>query len=384
MDFLKRNFVFISVVIGTLLLLFGGVFFFSKNSNTKPKAVDSSILLPEGEYIAGGISNGVYQPRSTEAKVTLVEFGDYQCPACGSYNPIVQQALKDFNGKINYAFRNFPLSQHSNAKISSYAAEAAGLQGKFWEMHDKLYETQSEWSSSSDAKSIFVGYAKGLGLNTSQFESDLTSTKVTDKVSNDQADGSLVGINQTPTFFINGVKADLAGSYDQFKSMIDAAIKDAPLPSASPEAYHAHFDIAVYINDKKVDLSQSKYQSTENDELDPYIHLHDGNGKVVHVHKQGVPLIELFSSIKLSFPENSSTNSLKVYVNGKLNDQTLAYVPKDLDQILVSYGPISDKLTSNQIASVTNDSCIYSLKCPERGTPPPESCAGGLGTGCSD
>lgn len=376
-DFLSRNKAFLGIVIATILLLFGGIYLFSRSgkTTTNEPTVDSTLLIPADAY----------KFTSTSTPLTLVEFGDYQCPACGAYHPVVKQLLTDYSGKLNFVFRNFPLSQHQNGLISSYAAEAAGLQGKFWEMHNKIYETQASWSTSTDTKTLFIGYAKDLGLDVGKFTADIDSKLIKDKVQSDVTDGNKIGINATPTFYLNGKKISLAGSYNDFKKIIDSAFQGTTeSASGASDAYHAHFDLKVYINGSPIDLSLSKYQSTEGAELDPYIHLHDGNGEVVHVHKENIPLSELFSSIKLNFPSDTSTNNLKVYVNSTKSSEGLAYIPKDLDHVLVSYGSTEDGSLAKQINSVSDNACIYSLTCPEKGTPPPESCAGGLGTGCED
>lgn len=357
-DFIKRNLIAIGIGLGTIILLVGGVFLFSKSGSTVKK-VSNDLLIGKDSY-----------QTDPKAQVTLVEFGDYECPACATYNPLVKQLLADLPGQVNFVFRNFPLSQHANANISSYAAESAGLQGKFWEMHDKLYDSQNDWAQSSDAKSIFLGYAKDLGLNVAKFTEDLDSQKIKDKVSKDEADGNLLNINATPTFYVNGVKVEsLPGSYNAFKTIITDVIKNNPLPTGSPDAYHIHFDLKVYLNGKAVDFSQSKYQESKDNPLSPDIHFHDGNGKVVHIHKEGATIKELFDSFKLTIPENTET-----YVNGKKVANILSYIPQDLDQILIG---------SSNFTSVSNDACIYSLKCPARGTPPPEDCVGGLGSGCT-
>lgn len=358
LDFIKRNLVLIGIGLATIILLVGGVFLFSK-SGSSVKKVSNDLLIGKDSY-----------QTDPKAPVTLVEFGDYECPACSAYKPLVKQALNDFPGQLNFVFRNFPLPQHANANVSSYAAEAAGLQGKFWEMHDKLYDTQKDWATSSDAKSIFLGYAKDMGLDVSKFTQDLDSQKIKDKVSRDEADGNLLNINSTPTFYINGVKIEnLPGSYDAFKVIISDALKNAPLPSGSPTAFHIHFDLKVYLNGRSIDFSLPKYQESKTNPLDENIHFHDGNGKVVHVHKAGIPLKELFGSLKLTIPQGTAA-----YVNGKKIDDIASYVPQDLDQILIG---------SSNINAVSNDACIYSLKCPARGSPPPEDCVGGLGTDCT-
>lgn len=394
-DFFRRNFTLLSIILGTLAIIVGGVFLFSRGQSASQK-ISNEILVPSGANVIGGISNGVYQPANKDPKVVLVEFGDYQCPACATYNPLVKKLLTDFNGKINVVFRNYPLSQHANAPISSNAAEAAGLQGKFWQMHDKLYDNQGQWATSSDAKSIFAGYAKELGLNVNQFNSDIDSQKVKDRVSRDQVDGNLVKLNATPTFYVNGVKVSLLGSYDEFKKIVNDAIENTASSPTSSQAYHTHFDIKIYLSGKRVDLGLAKYQSSEGKELNPDIHLHGGNGNIVHIHKQGATLGELFDSLKMKLTSscftldngqkfcNSSANTLKLVVNGKLVNDFETHAPQDLDRILISFGPKEDKNLTIQKNSVTDLACIYSEKCPERGTPLPESCVGGLGTGCSE
>lgn len=371
-DFFNSNKVFIGVTLATLLLLFGGIFLFTKDGSSSPasKKISPDILVPSGTYVTGGIVNGVYQEASKTAVLTLVEFGDYECPACSAYSPLTKQILSEFAGKINYSFRNFPLSQHKNALVSSYAAEAAGLQGKFWQMHDKLYESQSEWAISSNARETILGYAKDMGLNMTQFAIDIDSGKVKDKVTKDLGDGNLIGINSTPTFYINGVKvANLPANYEGFKKIIEDALKNVPQPSGSPSsAYHVHFDLTVFMNGSPVNFALANYQESKDNPLNPNIHFHDGNGKVVHVHKEGISLKELLDSLKFSVPAGAVS-----YVNGVNAQDILAYIPKDLDQILIG---------SSNLNAVSNDACIYSFKCPARGTPPPEECVGGLGTGC--
>ncbi len=369
-DFLIQNKIFISVILGTLVLLFGGVYLLGKGgSSTNTAKVGDSILVASDSFVTGGIENGKYLPKSQTAQATLVEFGDYQCPACAAYHGLVKQLITEMSGKVNFVFRNFPLSQHANSNVSAYAVEAAGLQNKFWEMHDRVYESQKDWSESLAAKDIFIGYAKDMGLDINQFKKDMDSSKIKDKVARDLNDGTLVKLNSTPTFFLNGIKLENPASYEEFKKLVEDAIKNSPISQApSSQLFHAHFDLKVVLNGTALDLSAAKYQSTETKELDPYIHMHDGNGKVVHLHKAGIALREFFKSISVTVPEN-----IEAYVNGKKVEAILDYIPHDLDQVLIG---------SSNLKLVSNDSCIYSEKCPERGKPPTENCVGGLGTGC--
>jgi protein-disulfide isomerase len=212
-------------IIVTVILVIGGVFLMTRGSSNSASItgtpINSSILVPKSANETGGIENGNYLPATASAKLTLVEFGDYECPACGEYNPIIKQLLTDLSGKINFVFRNFPLTQHANALVSSQAAEAAALQGKFWQMHDKLYESVNDWSTSSDAKSMFVSYAQDLGLDVNKFKVDIDSQVIKDKVKNDTNDGNLINLSETPTFYLNGVKiVNLTGNYADLKKIV--------------------------------------------------------------------------------------------------------------------------------------------------------------------
>lgn len=212
-------------IVATVILIAGGVFLMSRgnsgNTSGNGTKVSSEILVPAASYVTSGISEGNYLAASTSAKITLVEFGDYQCPACIDYHPLVKQLLTEYAGQVNYVFRNFPLSQHANAPMSAYAAEAAGLQGKYWQMHDKLYESTGEWVASSDAKSVFIGYAGVLGLDVKKFTSDIDSSEVKKKVQSDMNDGSVINLSETPTFYLEGVKIkNLTGTYAGLKDVI--------------------------------------------------------------------------------------------------------------------------------------------------------------------
>jgi protein-disulfide isomerase len=164
--------------------------------------------------------------------VQLVEFGDYQCPACGAAYPNVQQLMKDYDGKITFYFRNFPLtSLHPNAMVSAEAAEAAGAQGKYFEMHDLLYQNQKDWSEDADPTSKLVGYAKTLGLDTDKFQKDLSAEQYKSAIQQDMADGTALNINATPTFYLNGTMLTGGFDYASLKKAVDAAL---PAPSTAP------------------------------------------------------------------------------------------------------------------------------------------------------
>jgi protein-disulfide isomerase len=348
-----------------------------------PGVADNALVRADSNRIA-----------SDSATVTLVEFGDYGCSDCAVYYPIVKQLLTSFQGKLTFVFRNYTLPDNKNSFAAAQAAEAAGNQGKFWEMHDHLFETQSTWAQSPSAGDLFVQYAQSLGLNLDRFKADVSSDAIEQKIARDVDDGDLLRIDATPTFFLNGFKIQNPRGYDDFKALIDGAISKAPAAEAAP-AYHIHADFKVYVEGKALDFSADKYQSVEGQEKDPAVHLHDNNGNLVHVHEKGVTLGRFFKALGMSLTSScfatdagqqycsNSAESLKMFVNGQPNAQFDAYPPQDLDRILVTYGSESGPALQKQIDSVTDTACIYSLKCPERGTPPAESCVGGSGSKCS-
>lgn len=175
------------------------------------------------------------------AKVTMIEYGDYECPACGEYEPLVQQLFKSYGDRVLFVFRDFPLYQiHPFAMISAQATEAANLQGKYWEMHDLLYSKQSEWSTNSSlsptdvVSKYFNGYAQSLGLNVTQFDTDINSDAVKARVQSDLALGNAAQIDHTPTFFINDVQIPNPQSLADFQKDLDSALASSTNSTSSP------------------------------------------------------------------------------------------------------------------------------------------------------
>jgi protein-disulfide isomerase len=174
---------------------------------------DGGLTPPVGErdHIAGP---------GDDAPVTLVEYGDYECPYCGMAHPLVKRAQRDLGKQLRFVFRNFPLSEaHPHAQIAAQAAEAAGAQGRFWEMHDMIFEHQ-------DALEVedLLGYAASLGLDAKQIARDLDAGTYVKRVRDDFRSGVKSGVNGTPTFFVNGVRYD--GSWANEKAFI-GALRDA-------------------------------------------------------------------------------------------------------------------------------------------------------------
>jgi protein-disulfide isomerase len=154
-----------------------------------------------------------------DGPVTLVEYGDYECPYCGKAYPLVKRIQQRMGARLRFVFRNFPLNTvHAHAGIAAQAAEAAAAQGKFWEMHDLLYEHQHDLADSD-----MVRYALKLGLEVYRFESDLSGEVFAQRVSDDFRGGVRSGVNGTPTFFVNGVRYDGPYDYDSLRAALEQA-----------------------------------------------------------------------------------------------------------------------------------------------------------------
>ena len=214
------------LIIGGVIVLIVGILIAVSQYKSSQAPVASEAVLREDSHITG----------PEDAAVTLVEFGDFQCPACASAKPIVEQLQADFPDDLRFSFRNFPLmSIHPNATRASEAAEAAAVQGKFWEMHDILYEQQSAWSGMANPTEQFKAYAEQLELDMDQFNRDLTNSEVTGRVTRDFNDGGALGVNSTPTFYLNGEKVENY-SYEILKSQIEAIIAAKSNADESTEA----------------------------------------------------------------------------------------------------------------------------------------------------
>jgi protein-disulfide isomerase len=213
-------------ILTVIVLIFVGIFAVSKRSSNSGANGNKSgaTALPTSHITGQGQEN-----------VTLMEYGDYQCPICGLYYQPLKQVVDQFKDKIHFQFRNLPLvSIHPNAFSAARAAEAAGLQNKYWQMHDMLYENQSTWAASTSPLNEFSGYAQQLGLNVAQFKKDYASAKVNDAINADLNSFNRTGQElATPSFFLDGkylankeVSDPVTGqpSVDKFTQAINAEI----------------------------------------------------------------------------------------------------------------------------------------------------------------
>lgn len=192
-----------------------------------------SVQIEQKQNISSSISQAVdpvsdsdWVKGDREARITLIEYSDLQCPACRAYYPVVNKLTDEFGQSVLFSYRHFPLRQiHFNSQLASQAAEAAGVQGKFWEMHDLLFERQDKWVNEKDPKALFEEYAKELGLNIDQFKNDLQSNEVENQVEKDYQSGVKAGVNATPTFFLNGIKLQNPATLEEFRDIIQKQIE---------------------------------------------------------------------------------------------------------------------------------------------------------------
>lgn len=204
--------------LGVGLLLVGGVWAMIA---FVPKA---PVIEPGFDIPALTEADHVFGPQ--EAKVQLVEYGDFQCPACEVYYPWVHQLTLDFGDSLKFAYRQFPLrSIHAFADLASRASEAAGIQGKFWEMYDTLFLNQKEWVEAKNVTAQILLYAQVIGVDMAQFEKDLDSSDVKNKIETDLQGGNMSKIQGTPTFFLQGKRIVNPRNYNEFKSLIENALK---------------------------------------------------------------------------------------------------------------------------------------------------------------
>lgn len=198
------------VIIGIItVVLFGGAIWFSSTASENNN---------EGVEIISHIKG------NPEAEVKLVEYSDFQCPACAAFYPVAKQIVEDYPDQISFEYKHFPLSNiHPNAQMAAVAAEAAGQQGKFFEFHDLLFENQSEWSPSLVPNALFLEYAEELELDIEQFSRQMKSSMLLDKVRSEFREGNELSVSGTPTFFLNGERMTF-GTYQEFIEQITLAI----------------------------------------------------------------------------------------------------------------------------------------------------------------
>jgi protein-disulfide isomerase len=229
----------IIIIVAVLVVAVAGTWVLLRSSKTATSSTTpvSTLLTGNGSPNANSASPEAVPPGAEpphvrgnqNAPVTVEEFADFQCPSCGIYYPELKKIETEFGDKLRVIFRERPLvPPHDHALLAAYAAEAAGLQNRFWEMHDKLYENQATWSTTSDLVPVFTDYAKQIGLDTEQFKKDLNGEKVAARVFEDGKRVHALNVNSTPTFFVNGKEA-IGDQWkpENLRAMIRQALSDA-------------------------------------------------------------------------------------------------------------------------------------------------------------
>jgi len=198
--------------------------------------------LHRGRYGGGDHRGRLLERHSIKHREQYVRLGDFECPACGEYFPLIQQLVQNYSSTVLFAFRNFPLTTiHPFAEVSAQAAGAAGLEGgvaKYWAMNNLLYTDQQQWSTNSALTSAqvvsqyFDGYAQSIGLDVSKFNTDINATSVLDKIQTDVNSGNTAQIDHTPTFFVNLQQIPNPKSLQDFENTLNAALASSTATSS--------------------------------------------------------------------------------------------------------------------------------------------------------
>jgi protein-disulfide isomerase len=181
----------------------------------------------KGTVLGIDISSMDHKFGPDDARVIIINYSDFQCPACAYYSPMLKSLASDYPDDLQIVYRHFPLRTiHPHADLAAYAAEAAGLQEKFWEMSGLIYGRQNDWAKNPNAKTVFLSYASELGLDKSRFEKDIRSEEVRAKVEADLQSAKKLNLNSTPTLILNGNKITNPASMEKFKELIDAELNE--------------------------------------------------------------------------------------------------------------------------------------------------------------
>lgn len=240
------------VIIGLVLVaaILGGWWLYSSSAskpatttktNTNSNNADKQAAeIKAAQEIYAKAPEGAQPPNmlgSPNALVTVEEFADYQCPTCGLIHPKIKEINSIYSGRIKFIFRNFPLQMHRYGAAAAVAAEAAGLQdqSKFWQMQDQLFNNRQEWENAPDANKLFEEYARKIGLDVQKFQTDFSGLIAKSRVEKDLQRGRALGVNGTPTVYINGRKVAFEQmDVNSMSQIIDAELQKANNQSNQP------------------------------------------------------------------------------------------------------------------------------------------------------
>ena len=207
---------FTGIIVFSVLIVAITILFISKNQSlteaVSKEQIKEVLAIKSDDWVKG----------PADAPITIVEYLDFECEACRVYYQITKQLKEEYKDNVRFVVRYYPLPNHKNSMTSAQAVEYAGKQGKFWEMHDNLYENQTSWGEKQTATpSIFEEYAKQIGLDMDKYKNEVNSSEVKNRINRDKVDAERLGIQGTPTFFINGERIPNPKGYEDFKSLID-------------------------------------------------------------------------------------------------------------------------------------------------------------------
>lgn len=210
----ERNNLFLLIFVGISIF---SLIFMGFVSSFRIVKKEYNLSLREEDHIWG-------DPK--KAKVIVYEYSDFECPACRAFVPIIKNLKEKYKDEIALVYRHFPLIEiHPKAVYASQAAEAAGKQGKFWEMHDILFSRQDEWKNSQNHKELFIKYAQELNLDLKKFEEDYESQEIKNKILEERKEALNLGLTGTPSFFVNNRFVNLT-SFDSLEKEIEKEIKN--------------------------------------------------------------------------------------------------------------------------------------------------------------
>lgn len=207
----SKTIFYITIAVITVISLIGLGAIASSKTQEKESKKNEIFAINEKDWVYS--KNG--------SKVILIEYLDFQCPACANAYPMVSRIKEEYKDKVQYVVRHYPLSSHPYGFEASQAAEAAGQQGKFWEMYDLLFKNQRVWSVADDVEATFRFYAEELKLDMNKYDIDYAAQATKDRIRSDSQNGTSLGVNSTPTFFLNNRKIENPGNIEEFRRILD-------------------------------------------------------------------------------------------------------------------------------------------------------------------
>lgn len=212
---MEKQKIFWAVLGLILVLVVAGAAWWASRGAVAPTTSTGALAAP--------VTADDWRKGAASSTVTIVEYSDFECPACATYYPLLNQLVSDFPEQVAVVYRHFPLSYHQSGQLSARFAEAAGRQGKFWEMHNLLFDNQTTWTKNSAAanEALFKTYAKQIGLDLVRLEADLVDAGLAAAVEADYQSGERSGVNATPSLFLNGQKIKNPGNYEALKQLVE-------------------------------------------------------------------------------------------------------------------------------------------------------------------